>query len=510
MRARGVGLSTLIALFLALAAAPAGAAISGPGWQNPQLALNPASNIHNDSFLSDNYADLGPLGGGRATVDQIGRVSFVDPLSGQQRTKLLGECAAHTFDGDGNMVTLCTGVPLPSGDGRWTFDRSIVTLDRGGRVLAYASFPSTYPDLEQALSDFGGAGYFYLDNRSRPVVAMPDGSVVVFGRADSALSPVDAWAPVRSVQVGGEGGPLQGRQLYALMPAPDGAIWFTTADGVAGTVAPDDSVHWVDLNARPGGGEERIANSHAIGPDGSAYVLSTHRLYRIKAGPSGQPRVVWSARYDRGRGRKPGQVSWGSGTSPTLFGIGRETYVAIADNARRMNVVVYRTRARLAPGQRRLFAQVKPFGDRVRVSDENSLVWAPAAGGGANLFAENNWGNETLASTAGGRVTQPGVARLLLRPDGSFTVASRNDRVAVPSVVSKASQRSGLLYTYEKRRSGWYLTALDQRDLRQVAFRVRIGDGSARNNNYYAALSLDPDGRTVWIGTSLGLTRVVP
>ncbi|HZO05640.1 MAG TPA: hypothetical protein VFB52_04580 [Solirubrobacterales bacterium] len=511
MRARGTVLAiatALVALVVGVAAVGA-ASRSGPDWQNPELAANPFSNIHNDSYLSDNYRDLGPVKRGRAEVSQIDKVSFTDPATGQPKTTLLGECAAQTFDAQGNMVTLCTGVPLPSGGGTWTFHRSIVTIDGAGKILAYATFDSSAPDLEQALSDFGGAGYFYLDDQSRPVVAMPDGSIVVYQREDSVLSDVDSWVAARKIPVGGEAGPLAGHPLYALMPAPSGEIWFTTADGIVGVVRADDQVRWLDLNAR-GGGEERIANSHPIGRDGSAYVLTTHRIYRVKIGPGGNPRVVWGASYDRGRKQKSGQVSHGSGTSPTLFEMGGETYVAIADNARRMNVVVYRTAAKLAPGEQRLFAKVRPFGNRVAVSDENSLVWSPGPGGhGTVLFAENNWGNETVTSTVKTKTTKPGVARMLLAPNGRFTVDARNDRVAVPSVVSKASQRSGLLYTYEKRRSGWYLTALRQDDLKQ-AWTVRVGDGHARYNNYYAALSLDPDGKTVWIGTTLGLTKVVP
>jgi len=88
-------------------------------------------------------------------------------------------------------------------------------------------------------------------------------------------------------------------------------------------------------------------------------------------------------------------------------------------------------------------------------------------------------------------------------------VAARNDRIRVPSVVSKASQRSGLFYTYEKRRTGWYLTALRQKDF-GTAYTIRVGDGRARNNNYYASLAIDPDNKAIWIGTTLGLTKVVP
>ena len=52
------------------------------------------------------------------------------------------------------------------------------------------------------------------------------------------------------------------------------------------------------------------------------------------------PQVRWSATYDRGTRQKPGQLSQGSGTTPTLIG---KDLVAITDNAEpRMNVLFYK------------------------------------------------------------------------------------------------------------------------------------------------------------------------
>lgn len=56
--------------------------------------------------------------------------------------------------------------------------------------------------------------------------------------------------------------------------------------------------------------------------------------------------MVWRRAYERGSARKPGQLSHGSGASPTFFGsrTGHE-YVAITDNARpRERLLVYRAR----------------------------------------------------------------------------------------------------------------------------------------------------------------------
>ena len=83
------------------------------------------------------------------------------------------------------------------------------------------------------------------------------------------------------------------------------------------------------------------------------YIVSDAALYRFDAGADGTPAVTWREKYPNSGVQKPGQVSPGSGTTPTLMG---SEYVAITDNADPMDVVVYkrgRSRQRLAPGLQR-------------------------------------------------------------------------------------------------------------------------------------------------------------
>ena len=111
-----------------------------------------------------------------------------------------------------------------------------------------------------------------------------------------------------------------------------------------GTIAPDSgAVRTLDTN-------EQITNSFAVDETGGVYIVSDAALYRFDAGAGGTPAVTWREEYANSGVRKPGQVSPGSGTTPTLVG---SKYVAITDNADPMNVVVYRRaarRERLAPG----------------------------------------------------------------------------------------------------------------------------------------------------------------
>ena len=87
-------------------------------------------------------------------------------------------------------------------------------------------------------------------------------------------------------------------------------------------------------------------------------------------------------------------------------------------------------------------------------------------------------------------------------------MASLNRSFAVPSMVSRMSLSSNVVYTYEKKPDRWSLTGLDGGELNDVRFSTPVGPGTPGYDNFDASLALDPDGRAVWIGTLLGLTRV--
>ena len=92
-------------------------------------------------------------------------------------------------------------------------------------------------------------------------------------------------------------------------------------------------------------------------------------------------------------------------------------------------------------------------------ADENSLIAA-----GRSLFAENNYGYDLLkfndiiggGTPIGGDlglVSEPGIARVDIRRDGSgCRLVWTNRQVRPASVVSKGDSVNGLLYTYENAR----------------------------------------------------------
>src|SRR5206468_10967571 len=113
---------------------------------------------------------------------------------------------------------------------------------------------------------------------------------------------------------------------------------------------------------------EAIGNSFAVDETGGVFIVSDHAMYRFDAGPMGEPEVTWREAYDRGTRLKPGQVNFGSGTTPTLMGTG---WVAITDNADpQMHVLVYRREA--AVSGPRLFCTEPVFAAGMGAT-ENSL-----------------------------------------------------------------------------------------------------------------------------------------
>ena len=154
-----------------------------------------------------------------------------------------------------------------------------------------------------------------------------------------------------------------------------------------------------------------------------------------------QPEVVWQREYDHGSQKKPGQLSAGSGTTPTVLPSG---LVAITDNADpQMHVQFYDA----VDGP--LVCQAAVFGEGESASD-NSLV----AVGDASVVVENNYGYKAPWSTLLGRATTGGLARVDADPDtGECTVGWRSDEVA-PTSVAKVSLATGLVYAYTTRESG--------------------------------------------------------
>ena len=423
--------------------------------QHPGLAANGSSTMHNDAWATDSYEGPGPLGKDpEVTTSWYG----------------LKECATLAFDPDGRLVGLCgdrTGPVMHVLDPETM--RPLETLD----------LPDREESDKQPWEDLCGGAYFYLDAEARAVVATTDRRVLtVDSDGLEVLDEVDLNDVVPDDDC-----------LVALLPDWEGNTWYVTQDGRVGVAGGTGDPKPFDL-----AGE--IANSIAA-DDTGVYLVTTQALVKVALDTSGQPEVVWQREYDNGSRQKPGQLSAGSGTTPTLLPSG---LVAITDNAdSQMHVQFYDAL------DGRLVCEAAVFGEGESASD-NSLV----AVGDASVVVENNYGYEAPWTTMAGRATPGGLARVDADPDtGECSVGWRSDEVA-PTSVAKVSLATGLVYAYTTRESwwgvsAWYLTAIDART-GETAFSVRTGTGTLFNN-HYSAVTLGPDG-SAYVPTLGGMVRV--
>ncbi|HEY1597166.1 MAG TPA: hypothetical protein VGF74_17340 [Thermoleophilaceae bacterium] len=423
--------------------------------QNPFMAPNGRSNLHDDAYMTDSYEQSGPLGHG------ITRTS----------TLLGRECASTAFDAQGRIVTVCVGLDGPQ----------LQLLDpRTLDTLAVFPLPPRIPSGGSPFTDFSGGGYFYLDNQGRAVIPTTTGHIWVVGESATGFSLVHDYDISSAVPVGDK--------IESALPDWSGRIWFVSAKGVVGYVNPSTgAVRSLDTG-------ETIGNSFATDETGGVYVVTDAALYRFAVGSTGAPIVTWRSPYANDGTSKPGQTEVGSGTTPTITG----RYVAITDNADPIDAVVYK-RASGGP------VCAQPVFRKGQSDTDQSLVAA-----GNSLVVENNYGYSSPLATENGGSTAPGLERVDIDQNGTgcHSVWQSNERA--PSVVPKVSLGAGLVYTYTKDqrsdgKDAWYFTALDFRDGHTVYKRL-AGEGLGFNNNY-APVTLGPDG-TAYVGVLGGLVEL--
>jgi hypothetical protein len=453
--------------------------------QNPFMAPNGESEIHDDGSQSDAYSWAGPLGRSPQTLS-----SLLAPAR---------DCGSIVFDSHGRVISICIGI---SGPELYMFDpRTLATL------ATFSLPPRTAEDLllnPNIFQDFSNGGYFYLNNRDQVVTGTTDQQIDVIAETGTAAAP--GFRLVRSYDLSSV---LRAdEEITSQLPDSHGLLWFTARrDGVVGTLNfATGAVHVVRLGVGAAG---EITKSLAVDPSGGVYIPTNVRLYRFVAGPGGVPRVSWSITYPNDGVTKPGQLDAGTGTTPVISG----PYVAINDNADPMDVMVYRTAPRLP---RRVIRLARRRRRRVRLprtvcrvpvftrgasADENAMIAA-----GRSYVIENNYGYSTPLSVSAGALTDAGFARVEVDRDGlGCRLVWTNTTERAPTVVSKVSLATGLIYTYTIEpglSDPWYWTALSFRTGR-VVWRVYAGAGLGYNNNY-AGISISPSG-TEYLGVLGGL-----
>ena len=452
--------------------------------QNPFLALNPWNNVHNDAWMSDVYNVAGPLG--RSPAMLTSRLEAARRLPASPSFI----CGALTFDSRGRIVTTCGS---PNRTGESSPESSLVLID----PLTLEVLASEYLDVTSSQEAAYGSSYMYLDNRDRAVVTVTD-RVLVFEQKgqpghlrfkkveDYDLS---AWVGAND-------------NIQTVMPDWQGRLWFVVRhSGLVGVLNPDTgavgSLKLCKDPTEPTACEsEEIANSFPFikvaANVSDAFVVTTKAMYRLRAGSDGVPHILWRSEYKNFGGQKPGQLSAGSGTSPTLLDGGK--YVAITDNDDQMQIVVYRTAVDLGPKEERVVCEVPVFEPGAGAT-EDSLI-----GLGRSMIVANQY-----VYTDG--KTAPGIARVDIDAKGKgCRLVWANDEIAAPQVGPKMSTETGLAYFYTKRYDVtgldvYYWTAVDFRT-GKIVWEQQIGTGS-QFDTYVPGPAIGPTG-ALYVGVNGG------
>ncbi|MFF0813844.1 hypothetical protein ACFYVR_01595 [Rhodococcus sp. NPDC003318] len=265
---------------------------------NPYLGPAGTATMHGDAGSSDATPLAGPGPG---------------PVS-HTAIPLVSACPTLLEGSDGRVVALCTAI---------AGQQPTVHLLDADNSRSVASLPLAKGSL------LGGV-YAFLDNANRLVAVDGNRHLQRIAHSGDSLV-VDSTVDL-------SGAVPDGDAVTGLVPDWSGNVWFATGRGVVGTV---DAAGVARTIALPAG--EQVQNSISSSPAGVS-VATTHALYQLSTSTGASPVVDWRHAYDRGSARKPGQLSWGTGSTPTFLGSGTGyDYVAIVDNAdTRVNLIVRR------------------------------------------------------------------------------------------------------------------------------------------------------------------------
>ena len=433
---------------------------------HPFLAEPQRSSMHAGSYNRDVNDYPGPLG--------IGTIARHRSFS-----SLIGVVPNITFDSQGRIIAVAmrlSGIDLHLLDPH--------TLE----TLAKYEMPA------KDGRDNSGGGYFHLDNKNRPIISPNDNSIKILDVVEEDGKP--AWRVVEDYPLGNT--LPDSAKIHDVMPDWSGEnLWFVTTGNYIGyRNQADGSFHTFKLPEK----DEVVQNSFAVAEDG-IYMVSTHALYRFEIDPETRiPVATWREAYERGKEQKPGTLSHGSGTSPTLIG---DDLVAIADDGSPSTHIMVYKRLKDVDGSRVVCKM--PIFKPGKSATENSLVAY-----GNSMIVQNDYGHDFQGNAL---KTAPGVTRVDVNEDrsGCRTVWESSLR---SQSLPRLSTATGLVYVYTFKlpfegagTGGWYLTALDYKTGEELFDRL-IGPGSGGLSDKYSSVTapvvLGPDG-AAYVGIRTGI-----
>ena len=438
------------------------------GPENPNMGPPGTATMHANSASSDATANPGPGSGAVTILNQDFSAVFPTILMGS----------------DGMIVAVAT---------KWSDETPTVYLLDPTTLDSLA----TMKLVKSNTSDLAGGIYSYLDNEDRLVLVTADGNLQRISHSQQANG---AWqlSVESSVSIGY-------LDVVGLVPDYQGCVWFATAQGTTSTTGAvvgyyDPATNQTYSYTLPNG--EQVANSISSSPAGVA-VASTAAVYLFQSGSNG-PVEVWRQTYDNGPARKPGQLSWGTGATPSFFGpdTGYD-YLTITDNASpQENILVYSVaNGNLIGSVPFLTSGVNSGNEDAAIAVGNSIFYPSTYGYPYPASAETGPSIPTSAPFVGG------MQRVDVLPNGSgLTTVWANQNFA-SAAEPRLSLFDNLIYTVGLNTTTGVYSLITVNPTNGTVVSSTPYSSSAGDNPLQMVSMISPSG-VLYQGTERGLIRV--
>ena len=339
--------------------------------QNPYMAPNPNSNIHNDTWMTDAYKRSGPLGN-----------NLISRLRMRSRRRCAGR--SRSTRRAASSASARRSVAAPTGaDHRPEHARDDLRVHAPDRPRHARAPRSTRTSPAAATSSSTTRTGSWSPTKTDHIFVLNEGADGNTLTLEARLRPdLGARRGNRADHLGAAR--LQRADLVRLEAERQGR-----------DARPEDRR---DLKVKTLG--EEIENSFAVAEDG-VYIVSDKRMYRFKANADGMPRVDLEEGLSelRDRQAEPGERRLGDDADDH-----GQRLVAITDNADPMNVVVYRTQEQARQGREARSSASSRCSASARARPRTRCMTA-----GRSLIVENNYGYQDPFGPNAGAVTEPGL-----------------------------------------------------------------------------------------------------
>jgi hypothetical protein len=265
--------------------------------------------------------------------------------------------------------------------------------------------------------------------------------------------------------------------------------------------------------------EEEVSNSLAVDETGGLFVVTHKKMYRIQW-TGNNLKLSWDSLYPTSEVPMPGRLGLGSGTTPTLMGVGnQDKLVVIADGIKKMNLIAFWRDEipkgwKPIPGFSERVAGVAPilFGSPERersITDQSLLVR------GYGVVAVNNdygdreadtWSNFWTILWSNYKEYAPyGIEKFEWDSHHrKLQTVWANSELSVPNGIPSMSSETGLIYYLGQHKERWTIEGVDWQT-GELAFRQEL-ENAIKFNSYYAGMEIGYEGDLV-TGTVGGALR---